>query len=97
MNRRRMAIVLGALAAVASLGVYISSRNVSPDEAQQLAAAASKDGIVNPEQSATAMKTLPMPRLSDARFEPPPTITTGTYTDPEHRKPADSKDKSSPR
>jgi hypothetical protein len=94
-DRKKWAIALGAVALVAGIGVYISSRYVSPEEA--LAAAARRDGVVNPEQSAAGMKTLPMPRLSDARFEPPPTIATGTYTDPKHRKPAESKDKSTPR
>lgn len=89
MNRRGMVIVLWAVVLVAGVGVYISSRSVSRDEARQPVAAGRSDGIVNPEPSAAGMKTLAMPRLSDARFEPPPTITTGTYTDPERRKPAE--------
>jgi hypothetical protein len=92
-----MAIALWAVVLVAGVGVYISTRSVAPDDAQQPGAAARKDGIVNPGPAAAGMKTLAMPRLSDARFEPPPTITTGTYTDPRHRKPADPKARSSAR
>jgi hypothetical protein len=92
-----MAIVLWAAVLVAGVGVYISTRSIAFDEAQQPGAAATKGGIVNPEPAAAGMKTLAMPRLSDARFEPPPTITTGKYTDPEHRKPAESKARSSAR
>jgi hypothetical protein len=80
----------------AGVGVFIYSQNISSDEARQLAAVR-MEGIVNPEQAVVGMKTLPMPRLSDARFEPPPTITTGSYTDPKHRKPAEPKAKSSAR
>jgi hypothetical protein len=94
-DRKKWIIALGAVVVIAGVGVFVSSRDLSPEEA--LAAAARRDGVVNPAQSAAGVKTLPMPRLSDARFEPPPTIATGTYTDPKHRKPADSKDKSSPR
>ena len=96
MNRKKSAIALCAVVLVASIVVYLSSRNGSLDSIVQLAGTGT-DGVLNPEQSATAMKTQPMPQLSDARFQPPPPITTGTYTDPTYRKPVDSKNKNDAR
>jgi hypothetical protein len=95
-NRKNVAVACVAMAVVAGVGVYFSSRHAASEEAERLAVSGS-EGVVNPDQSSAGMKTQPMPQLSDARFEPPPTITTGTYTDPKHRKPVEPKDKPSAR
>jgi hypothetical protein len=90
-NRGKLAIALGAVVAIVGAGVYLSSRDVSPDEARRVAEAARMEGHLNPEASAAGAKTQPMPERSNKRFEPPPTVAAGSYTDPAYRKPVDPK------
>jgi hypothetical protein len=90
-KRKKLAIVVGAMVLIVGAGAYIQSRKSSPDEARTLAEAARKDGVLNPSSAAAGMKTETIPQASSKRFEPPPTITTGSYTDPKHRKPSESR------
>ncbi len=89
MNRKKFAVALAAAAVVAG-GIYFAIHVRQADTAP--GAAATPAGIVNPDMPTANMKTQAQPQLSTQRFEPPPPISTGTYRDPNYRKPAAPKD-----
>jgi hypothetical protein len=81
MHRKQLAVAFAAVALVAG-GVFVAITAHRANTARQQSA--DLPGIVNPDYPAAGTKTREQPRLSDERFTPPPTITTGTY-DPKRR------------
>lgn len=82
MRTKKLVIGITSVAIVAAAGLLFSSLHVSPDEARRAANAEQLKGVVNPESTASGMKSQATPTLSTKRFELPPTIATGSYTTP---------------
>jgi hypothetical protein len=89
LRNKKLVIAVSAVL-VAGACAFVAYRLGQPPDAQSVAAAR-RTGVENPEQSDAGMKTQPLPQLSDERFEPPPPISTGSYTDPKYREQAGNK------
>jgi hypothetical protein len=87
-NKKRLAgTALGAIAcgaAVISLVTYM----VSPSEKDQ----AAMQGVVNLDSTTAGLTAEATPELSRQTFEPPPSLGTGSYTEPAARKPTSTQD-----
>lgn len=85
-HNKKLAIALtvaGVAIAGAVLIVLVSSR----DESQS----ANATGVVNSEANDVGATTEAAPQLSTERFELPPSVGTGSYTEPEHRQDTQNK------
>jgi hypothetical protein len=82
-NKKRLAgIALGVIACGAAV-ITLVTHMVSPSEKDR----ADMQGIVNPDSPKAGLTAEATPQLSQQTFEPPPSLGTGSYTEPAASKP----------
>jgi hypothetical protein len=86
---RSIAVLVG-LAALAGAGLFIAHHlRTTPATDQGLAANA--NGVVNPDSPRAGLSTEALPQLSEQKFKLPPSMGTGSYTEPVTKKDATKK------
>jgi hypothetical protein len=88
-NKKKVVVTAAAVMVAGACGFFAYTHKAPVDS--RTAAAAEKSGVVNPDAKTIGMKTEPLPQVSEKRFEPPPPISTGSYTDPKYRKKPEAK------
>lgn len=83
-NKRIAAAAVGFVAAVGA-GLFIA-HHASTTSSTDLGQAANTIGVVNADIAKTGLATEPVPQLSGQKFVPPPSMGTGSYTEPAAKK-----------
>jgi hypothetical protein len=84
MKYKKMPIVVGAVA-VTALGFLIANQLWKSGD-QDGADGKATTGMVNPDSPSPGLATEAMPQLTNEKFELPPSLGTGSYTEPAAKK-----------